>query len=475
MDRAIAQRAAEASVSGVQQMRLVKTYPLRPGLPAFTQVWQATDADECVIAAKGAPEAIMRLCHMDAQEQKSIAASVDELAREGMRVLAVARGRCARDSIPQSATDLSLEFAGLIALADPLRESVPEAVRECRAAGIRVVMITGDYPETARAIARAAGIPHTSVLTGTDLDALGDAELARIVRETTVFARIRPNQKLRIVEALKANGEVVAMTGDGVNDAPALKAAHIGIAMGGRGTDVAREAASIVLLDDDFTAIVRAIRQGRRIYDNLRKAFAYIVAIHIPTAGLALLPILLGQPLLLTPMLIAFLELIIDPACSVVLEAEHSEADVMRRPPRPARQPLISRALTIWSVLQGTLALLGVGAVYVIALWARMPAEEARALAFVALIGANLALILASRTFGGSMLASLTRPNASLVWGFAMVATALAIVLGWPTARGFFGLGPLHLDDLLVCLSVALGLLWLLGVVKRFCGVRVAA
>jgi Ca2+-transporting ATPase len=376
--------------------------------------------------------------------------------------------------LPDEPTELLLELVGLVGLADPLRESVPAAVSECRAAGIRVVMITGDYPQTARAIAGAAGIDDGALLTGADVDALDEAALKRSVSAATVFARIRPNQKLRIVEALKSNGEVVAMTGDGVNDAPALKAAHIGIAMGGRGTDVAREAASLVLLDDDFGSIVQAIRQGRRIYDNLRKAFAYILAIHIPIAGLALLPIVRGEQLLMTPMLIALLELIIDPACSVVLEAESEESNIMRRPPRDPRSPLISRLLAAWSVFQGLAALAVAALVYVIATHRALPAAEVRAFSFVALIGVNVVLIFSTRTFGGSILASFTRANASLTWGLSLVAVVLTLVLAWPNLRSFFGLGPIAMTDLLFCAAAAAGLLALLSGVRWIWGARLA-
>ncbi|MEP7243758.1 MAG: cation-translocating P-type ATPase, partial [Gammaproteobacteria bacterium] len=446
MERAIHERAASAGLSAPIELRLMHVFPLRPELLAVTHVLDAGSPDVYLVVSKGAPEAIARLCRMSVVERKALMDAVDSLARQGMRVLGVARGAHPRASLPSAATELTLDFAGLIGLADPLRESVPAAVRECRSAGIRVVMITGDYPETARAIARQAGIADGEPLTGRDIEALEDTELARRVRSVTIFARIAPNQKLRIVQALKANGDIVAMTGDGVNDAPALKAAHIGIAMGGRGTDVAREASALVLLDDDFGSIVRAIRLGRRIYDNLRKATAYIVAIHIPIAGLALMPVLLGWPLLLTPMLIAFLELIIDPACSIVLEAEREERDIMNRPPRDPRSSLLSSSLALWSALQGTLALLVVGSVYVYAYRAEFPQDEVRALAFVALVGANFALIFVSRTFRASLLSAVARPNASLGWILGGVSVLLATMLGWPAARGFFGIGPLHPD-----------------------------
>ncbi len=325
---------------------LVHAYGLRPGLLAMSQVWRAADdGKEFVVAAKGAPEAIADLCHLDAADRAALTRSVDAMAAEGLRVLGVARASFAGQTWPDSQHDFAFEFLGLVGLADPLRPSVPDAVSECRSAGIKVVMITGDYPATARAIARQAGLDADDLVTGEELEQLSEAALAQRVRTATVFARIMPEQKLRIVNALKANGEIVAMTGDGVNDAPSLKAAHIGIAMGGRGTDVAREASSIVLLDDDFGSIVKSVRLGRRIYDNLRKAMGFIFAVHVPIAGLALLPLLFGLPILFGPMHIAFLEMVIDPVCSLVFEAETEEDDVMRRPPRAPDEPLFSGAV----------------------------------------------------------------------------------------------------------------------------------
>src|SRR5262250_3807492 len=252
------------------------------------------------------------------------------MAEDGLRVLAVAKSRFQGTTWPDSQRDFDFEFLGLIGLSDPIRPSVPAALRECYSAGIKAVMITGDYPSTARAIARKIGFKTTEVVSGIEIERMPSVELRRHIPQTTIFARVLPEQKLNLVDAIKANGEIVAMTGDGVNDAPALKAAHIGIAMGGRGTDVAREAASLVLLDDDFATIVSAVRLGRRIYDNLRKAMAYILAIHVPIAGLALIPLLFGLPLLFWPLHIALLELVIDPMCSIVFEAEGEESDVMQ-------------------------------------------------------------------------------------------------------------------------------------------------
>ena len=467
MERALFDLAAQAQAGPATTGSRVRAYPLRRELLAVTNVWALPGEADYLAATKGAPEAIARLCRMNPTQHAELIASVDTLARQGIRVLAVARGQHARGSLPDSPFGLSFEFAGLLGLADPLRESVPEAVRDCRSAGIRVVMITGDYPETARAIAREAGIADGDVLTGQDLEQLDDGALSRRARHATVFARITPRQKLRIVEALKASDEIVAMTGDGVNDAPALKAAHIGIAMGGRGTDVAREASSIVLLDDDFGSIVEAIRLGRRIYDNLRKAMGYILAIHLPIAGLALLPVLLGGPLILTPLLIAFLELIIDPACSIVLEAQRAEQNVMRRPPRHPASPLFSRALASWSILQGTLALLIVTAIYLYATRKGLPQEDVRSVAFVALAGMNLALVFVNRTFRVSLRATLGEPNAPLWWGLALVVGILTVLLAWPAARAFLGLGALQLSDLVPGLAAPIVLFVILQLLKR--------
>jgi Ca2+-transporting ATPase len=475
MERALHQLAVQAHGAGTPEGKRVHVYPLRRDRLAVTNVWDLGGEGEYAIAAKGAPEAIGLLCGMSESQRATLAASVDEIARQGIRVLGVASGRHARNGLPEDPAGLALQFVGLVGLADPLREAVPDAVRAAQAAGIRVVMITGDYPATARAIAREAGIDDGELLTGAELERMTDDVLAARARATTVYARIAPRQKLRIVEALKAAGEVVAMTGDGVNDAPALKAAHIGIAMGARGTDVAREASSLVLLDDDFGSIVHAIRLGRRIYDNLRKATVYVLAIHVPIAGLALLPLVLGEPLVLTPMLIALLELIIDPACSVVLEAEPEEADAMRRRPRDPRSPLFPRTLASWSVLQGVLALTLVAATFIGASRGGASHEEVRTVAFLTLVAAILALVFVNRTFQPSLRAAFGRPNPPLWCGLGLVAGALAALFAAPPIREFFGLGVPRAADFAAAGVAALGLLALLSFCKHIWGRRFSA
>jgi Ca2+-transporting ATPase len=429
---------------------LAHEYGLSTELLAMSHVWRGAGRDELAIAAKGAPEAIADLCHLDARRLAEVRAATERMAAKGLRVLAVARSSFAGAAWPSSQHDFPFEFLGLVGLADPLRPGVPEAVRECREAGIRVVMVTGDYPATARAIARQAGIAvaDDGVVSGEELDRMEAPELARRVRTATVFARTLPEQKLRIVEALKAAGEVVAMTGDGVNDAPALKAAHIGIAMGSRGTDVAREAAAIVLLDDDFGSIVAAIRLGRRIDDNLRKAMGYVLAVHVPIAGLSLLPLLLGWPLVFTPVHIAFLELVIDPVSTIVFEAERAEEDVMRRPPRDPRSRLFSPAFLAASLLQGVLVLALIAGLFAAALHRGLPAPEVRAFTFTALVLADFALVLARRSARASLAVALRCPNAAL--GGVVLATAalLALALSLPPARALFRFAPLSAAEL---------------------------
>ncbi|MGL4325757.1 MAG: cation-translocating P-type ATPase [Beijerinckiaceae bacterium] len=465
---------------------LVRTYGLRPDLPVMSQVWRGQGwkgqvwtgqvwtnqvreqgaASHWHVAAKGAPEAVARLCNLDPQAMAMLTGAVDDMAARGLRVLAIADATWQGGPLPDDQTGFAFHYRGLAGFTDPLRASVPAAVQECHTAGIRVVMITGDYPVTAREIARQAGLGEGAVLTGADVEAMTATDLRAHVNQVMVFARIRPDQKLRIIEALKANGEIVAMTGDGVNDAPALKAAHIGIAMGQRGTDVAREASSMVLLDDDFSSIIHAIKLGRRIYDNLRKVMGFIISVHVPIAAMALLPLVFGLPILFTPVHIAFLELVIDPVCSLVFEAERDEDDIMQRPPRPSGQRLVSLQLAIWSLFQGLVAFLPVAAVVMIGIWRSMPVDELRAIAFVTMILSILSLIIIHRAFQVPLLQAIVRPNPTLAGILAVVIVLLVLVFSWPMASALFRFGPLHGDDIGMAVAGAGCVLLVLHVLK---------
>lgn len=441
----------------------VREYPIEPHLFAMSEVWASPDRPGYVVAAKGAPEAIAALCHLDQGTRAEWLAQVTRMAAEGLRVLAVAKAYFT-GSLPADQHGFPFRMLGLIGMADPLRPSVPNAVRECRTAGIRVVMITGDYPGTAASIARQAGLATTDPITGPELAAMSDAELAARARSAQVFARTVPDQKLRLVRALKADGEIVAMTGDGVNDAPALKAANIGIAMGERGTDVAREAADLVLLKDDFSSIVAAVRMGRRIFDNLKKAITYTFAIHVPIAGLSFVPVLFGWPLILAPVHIAFLELIIDPACSVVFEAEPEEPDTMKRAPRSAAERPFNARTILAALVQGTGVLAIVLVICAIALHRGLGERDARTLTFTALVFANLGLILSNRSLRHGAGVILRSSNRAMWWIMGLAIAVLTTVLYVPLLRELFGFNALHPDDLLMCAGAALAsLIWLEG------------
>jgi Ca2+-transporting ATPase len=425
--------------------KFLREYPLSSELMAMSRVWQSPDGQEYVIAAKGAPEAIADLCHFGQIEIQKMSTQIDRMANHGLRVIAVARAQIRPAELPEMQHDFSFEYLGLLGLADPVRPGVPEAVRDCYTSGIRIIMITGDYPGTARNIAEKIGLkPIDQIITGPELDVMSDEELRQRIKTTCIFARAVPEQKLRIVQALKANGEVVAMTGDGVNDAPALKAAHIGIAMGGRGTDVAREAGALVLLDDNFASIVAAVRMGRRIFDNLKKAMAFIFSVHIPIAGMSLIPVLFGWPLALLPVHVLFLELIIDPACTVVFEMEDDEPDIMQRPPRKINAPLFGRSMVLSGLIQGLGILAVVAGIYAFALSRGLGESEARMLAFVSMVIGNLGLIFANRSRNLSIFALLRVPNKSLWWISGGAIFFLIIILSLPALRGIFQFAPLH-------------------------------
>jgi Ca2+-transporting ATPase len=465
MERAILD-LGQGALKGTEHLhedwQFQREYPLSRQLLALSHAWQMHSGDGRV-AAKGAPEAILDLCHLPQEKRDIIMQQVLDMENDGLRVLGIARASCDSADLPDNQHDFDFRFIGLIGLADPIRSTVPAAVAQCRRAGVRVVMITGDYPGTAQSIAREIGLQHPDrIVTGPELEAMSEDEVSQKIHDVSVFARMVPEQKLRLVQALKANGEIVAMTGDGVNDAPALKAAHIGIAMGERGTDVARESAAIVLLKDDFSSIVAAVRMGRRIFDNIRKAMGYILAVHVPIAGLCLIPVLLRWPLILQPVHIVFLELIIDPTCSIVFEGEPEEADIMDRPPRDPSKPTFSRRLVTMSLLQGAGILVAVLVIFGLGFYQRGLTEpDARGLAFTTLIFANVALILTNRSWTRSIVRTLRTPNKSLWWVVTGALGLLAVTLYTPVASRLFKMAAQHPIDILIAAAVGVAtILW---------------
>ena len=472
MDRALldstARLEANPSVAASALPALLREYPLSADCTAVTLAWRR---DANVLAAcKGAPETVADLCNLPVDQRSAVLAEVDAMGRRGLRVLAVASARWDGDAaMPPSMHGFPFAWLGLVAFADPLRDGVVDAVAEARAAGIRVVMLTGDHRETARAIAEQAGIPAAGgVVEGRRIDVLDDDALEQCAAATNVFARVRPEQKLRLVAALKQAGEVVAMTGDGVNDAPALMAAHVGIAMGQRGTDVAREAAAIVLLDDDFVTVVRAIRLGRTIYDNIQRAVHYILAVHVPIAGLALLPLVGGGPLVLLPLHVVFLELIIDPACSIVFERESEAkgADIMRRPPRPPTARLLGVRSLVGNLLRGGAMFAAVAAAYAAGRALSLPAAQVGALAFTALVTGNLGLIVVYRA-GTSLWRTLRAPNAAFAVVAAGAAAMLLVVTRLPGPARLFGFEPPPMAPWLLAILLPLAVAALLKAGRR--------
>jgi P-type Ca2+ transporter type 2C len=470
MERAIheaAERFNPAAVRHFSRSALVREYDLTPQLLAVTHVWQPPGGER-EVTVKGAPETVAELCRLDPAIRAALMQRASAYAQQGLRVLGVARGAFAGPALPQSPAAFDLQWIGFICLADPLRNDVPAALAECAQAGIRVVMITGDHPGTALAIAAQAGFDTSDgVLTGAQLEALDIAALQARVRTVNVYARSKPEHKLRLVQAFRANGEVIAMTGDGVNDAPALKAAHVGVAMGGRGTDVAREAAALVLVNDDFNSLVAAVRLGRRIYGNIRHAMSYIVSVHIPVAGLGLLPVLLGWPLSFFPLHILFLEFVIDPACAFVFEADSEPADIMRRKPRRPSERLFSGTTLRRSVALGVCTLAFATAVYGIAL-AEYEAGIARALVFIGIVIANLALIFVSRSRSESLATIYSRPNPLYWWIAGSALACLASVIYVPAVASVFQFSPPPLIAVVIVTVAAAAVVLGTGAWRRF-------
>ncbi|WOD15585.1 cation-translocating P-type ATPase [Paraburkholderia kirstenboschensis] len=437
--------AARAGLAGTGRIHndwsLVHEYALTPGLPAMSHAWRTPGLDHHPVACKGAPEAVCTLCRLSDQDRQMILDQAGEMASGGLRVLGVAKARHSHTVWPDKQHDFEFTFVGLVGLLDPVRPEIASAIAQCQAAGIRVVMITGDYPSTARAIASEVGIGTGRMVTGDEIAALDDIQLRDVTKAADTFARVKPEQKLRLVNAFLENGHVVAMTGDGVNDAPALKAAHIGIAMGLRGAEVAREVASLVLLRDDFAPIVSAIRLGRRIYANLVQALSYTVAVHIPMIAATLIPVLAGWPPMLAPVHIVFLQLIIDPVCSVVFENEPESENLMHLPPRPTGTRLLSNRALARAAAAGTIVAALVIGLYMILLGHGYQYVIARTISFVSLVAGNVALIFVVRVLPLSKSRDRMRVRNRYLWiVLSASAIALLLLLTIPTLSQLFGL-----------------------------------
>lgn len=441
---------------------IVKEFPLTKELLALSHIWKVGNKDEFVLASKGAPEAVFNLCHMEDEEKNKILKKVHEMSEHGLRVLGVAKGIFNEENIPENQHDFNFEFVGLVGFIDPIRDSAENAIKESYEAGMRVIMITGDYSGTAQFIARKIGIKNPeNFITGEVLSKMNNLELIEKIKTTNIFARIVPEQKLKIINALKANGEIVAMTGDGVNDAPALKSAHIGIAMGERGTDVAREASALVLLDDDFSSIVEAIKLGRRIYDNLKRAMGYILAVHVPIAGMSVLPLLFGYPIVLLPAHVAFLELIIDPACSTVFESEKGSKNIMKRPPRNLHQSIFNKKTVLIALLQGAMVLIVTFLLFSYAIKTGRSDEEARSFAFMSLVLSNILLITVNLSWDKGIYRILKEANRIFFFVFFGASFSLFAVLYVPSLSRLFHLAPLHPKDfILISLVAIVSVIW---------------
>ena len=473
MEKAI-KKIAIKSFSGLKDlysdMNLINQYSLTKETLAMTNVWKTNNETNYIIAMKGAPETVCNLCHLPYDKTETVLENVEQMAKTGLRVLGVAKASYNIKDLPEKQQAFNFTFIGLLGFEDPVRPRVKDAINECYTAGIRVVMITGDYPETAKSIGSQIGLKNSDkIMTGKELNRIDNNELQNRIPDINIFARVIPEQKLSIVNALKTHHEIVAMTGDGVNDAPALKSAHIGVAMGERGTDVARESSSIVLLDDNFATIVDGVKMGRRIFDNIRKAMAYILAVHIPIAGLTLLAVLLNWPLILLPVHIVFLELIIDPACSIVFESQREEPDIMKRPPRDPDEAIFNKQTVFISIFQGIAVLIIVAAIYQTSLILLSNTEaESRALAFTTLILANLSLIVTNVSWSKVSIANLVSGNRALWYLSALTLIFLGAILFIPFLQDLFKFGALHYYDFIIAISGGFLIVFMFDIWKMY-------
>jgi len=446
MEKALKHLSKKIILSKKDSWKMVKDFPLTKEVLATSEIWES-EKGEFVVASKGAPESIFDLCHLSLKEKERLFKEVEKMASEGLRIIGVAKARIKKLNNKDKLDDFDFRFMGFIGFEDPLRPGVAAAIKECYQAGIKVMMITGDYSLTAKNIGLQIGLKKCDLMTGQELDKLTDDELKERISNVCIFARVVPEQKLRIVQALKANGEITVMTGDGVNDAPALKSANVGVAMGLRGTDVAREASGLVILDDDFSSIVEGVRMGRRIFDNIRKAMAYVFSIHFPIAGVTLLALVLGWPLILFPAHIVFLEMIIDPACSIVFESGKEDKDIMKRKPRKPKEKIFNRKTLLLSTLEGIFILIVVAVMFQLCLYMNKTEFEARTIAFSTLILSNLALIISNLSWRESTISINKLENKSLIYIMMGAIAFLLLTIYVPYLRGLFLFESLDLNE----------------------------
>ena len=453
---------------------LIKEYPFTNEAKMMGHVWK--NGDNIVVAAKGSPEHILTICDLSSDERSIAEAKIMEMSRLGLRVIAVGKMKVnSTNDIPDTLMECSLELCGMVGLVDPPRESVKQDIKTCTKAGVRVVMISGDNGITASSIAKQINMPNSDkIITGDELSKMSDEELCERVKDVSVFSRVIPEHKMRIVKAFKKNGEIVAMTGDGVNDAPALKYADIGIAMGKRGSEVSREAADIILLDDNFSTIVDTIKDGRRIYDNIRKAVGYVFTIHIPIAFAALFAPLLGinpASLLLLPIHVVLLELVIDPTCSIVLERQPAEKDIMERSPRNPFEKLLTAKILFKSVMQG-LVIFGASFGTYFAFLNQSPdnAPLARAMGLTIILLANLLLVQVNSSNSEFAIKSFIQLiGDKVMWGVSLGTILGLLVILYTPMCSFLKLAPLSLSQGLLAVVIAVAsVIWyeLIKVVK---------
>ena len=462
MEKAILSHCDNLGISKEQLFsgELVSEYAFTNEMKMMGHVWRRNG--ELVIAAKGSPERILTICDLSNEEREIAEQKITEMSKEGLRVIAVATAKSQSEGeIPSQITDCTLTLCGLIGLADPPRESIKADISVCNKAGIRVVMITGDNGITASSIAKKIGMPNSDhIITGDMLSEMSDEELREKVKDVSIFSRVVPEHKMRIVKAFKENGEIVAMTGDGVNDAPALKYADIGIAMGKRGSEVSREAADLILMDDNFTTIVETVKDGRRIYDNIRKAVGYVFTIHIPIAFASLLAPMLGvapTALLLLPLHVVLLELLIDPTCSIVLERQPAEMDIMERKPRDPKEKLLTANILFKSVLQGLVIFAAsFSAYYTILGDNAADAPTARAMGLAIIMLSNLFLVQVNSSDHDFAVQSIKRlVKDKVMWAVNLGTLAMLGVIIYSPLNAFLKLVPLSAPMFFTAVGIA--------------------